>query len=67
MFLQANRLIVIERGLENNNNGKRERSSRIRRRNESLQMKTPSSSSSIAMEVQRIIIHEGFAYFPIVG
>jgi hypothetical protein len=46
MFLQANWLIVIERGLENNNNnGKRERSSRVRRRNKSLKIKIPSSLS----------------------
>ena len=48
-----------------------ESSSRDRRRNKSLKMKTNSSvdnipkiSSSVnAMEVQRIIIRDGFAYF----
>jgi hypothetical protein len=58
-----------------------ERSSSARRRNKSLKMKTPFSSvplinrvskissppsSSTAIEVQRIMIYDGFAYFPIV-
>jgi hypothetical protein len=58
-----------------------ESSSRVRRRNKSLKMKSPFSSvplinrvskissppsSSTAIEVQRIMIHDGFAYFPIV-
>jgi hypothetical protein len=56
-----------------------ESSSRARRRNKSLKMKTPSSSStslqnkaskissSKAIEVQRIITRDGFACFPTVN
>jgi hypothetical protein len=59
-----------------------ENPSRVRRRNKSLKIKALLSSSvplinrvskissppssSTAIEVQRIIIHDGFAYFPIV-
>ena len=49
-----------------------ESSSRFRRRNKSLKMKTNPSVDNIpkipssfnAIEVQRIIIRDGFAYFP---
>jgi len=49
-----------------------ESSSRFRRRNKSLKMKTNSSAEKIpkipssfnAIEVQRIIARDGFAYFP---
>jgi hypothetical protein len=56
-----------------------ESSSRARRRNKSLKMKTPSSSStslvnkaskissSKAIEVERIITRDGFACFPTVN
>jgi hypothetical protein len=56
-----------------------ESSSRARRRNKSLKMKTPSSSStslqnkaskissSKAIEVQRIITRDGFGYFPMIN
>jgi hypothetical protein len=51
-----------------------ESSSRARRRNKSLKMKTPSSSSSLvnkaskissskAIEVERIVTRDGFGYF----
>jgi hypothetical protein len=55
-----------------------ESSSRARRRNKSLKMKTPSSSStslqnkaskissSKAIEVQRIITRDGFGYFTMI-
>gem|GEM_PF-2904371 len=41
-----------------------ESSSRIRRRTRSLKMKTNPSSSK-AIEVERIIMRDGFSYFPI--
>jgi hypothetical protein len=56
-----------------------ERSSRARRRNKSLKMKTPSSSTSLvtkaskisssskAIEAERIITRDGFGYFPMVN
>ncbi len=56
-----------------------ESSSRARRRNKSLKMKTPSSSStslvnkaskissSRAIEVERIITRDGFGYFPMIN
>jgi len=56
-----------------------ESSSRARRGNKSLKMKTPSSSStslqnkaskissSKAIEVQRIITRDGFGYFPMIN
>jgi hypothetical protein len=54
-----------------------ESSSRARRRNKSLKMKTSStlsvnkvskiSSSSKAIEVERIITRDGFGYFPMIN
>jgi hypothetical protein len=53
-----------------------ESSSRARRRNKSLKMKTSSTlsvnkvskiSSSKAIEVERIITRDGFGYFPIIN
>ena len=53
-----------------------ESSSRARRRNKSLKMKTSSTlsvnkvskiSSSKAIEVERIITRDGFGYFPMIN
>jgi hypothetical protein len=56
-----------------------ESSSRARRRTKSLKMKTSSSSTSLvnkaskisssskAIEAERIITHDGFGYFPMVN
>jgi len=70
MFLQTNWHIKIERGIVM---ASIESSSKIRRRTKSLKMKAATSlvdlvskvsNSSKSKEVERIIMHDGFGYFP---